>query len=74
VTFLVPVAATEPMPLSMKIEVAPETLQLIVEDCPLFICIGNAVNKIMKGEPGEGTTATTAVAVTEPAELVAVKT
>jgi hypothetical protein len=74
VTILVPVMPTKPIPLSIKTEVAPETLQLITEDCPLFICIGSAVNKIMNGEPGVGMTATTADAVNEPAGLVAVKT
>ena len=56
----------------MAIEVAPVVDQLRELLEPELILVGLAVNELIVGALPTGVTATVAVAVTEPAELVAV--
>ncbi len=57
----------------MRNEVAPVALQESVVELPAVIVLGEAEKEEMVGALGAGVTVTVAVAVTEPAELVAVK-
>ncbi len=74
ITALVPAAATEPIPWLILTDVAPATLQIRVDVCPAFICIGVAVNVTIFGKLDGGLTVIVVEPVIDPAELVAVKT
>lgn len=62
---------TVPTPLSIDIELAPETDQDSVDDCPAIIPAGLAVKLEMTG--GNGVTVTVVELFTEPPALLAVK-
>ncbi len=70
-TVLLPDAATAPIPWSILTDVAPVTAHCSVEDPPVVMESGFAVNAEMTGTLAE-VTVTVAVAVTEPEVLVAV--
>ena len=63
---------TEPMPLSIDKEVAPETVQDKAEDCPEVMEAGEALKTEITGAPG-ALMVTVTVAVAEPPLLVAVR-
>ncbi len=66
------VAVTGPMPWSMDTEVAPVTVHCKVADCPGVIVLGFALNPVISGKV-IAAMVITAVLVTEPSPLVAVR-
>lgn len=69
----VPDATTAPIPSSRLIDVAPDTLQDSVDELPLLIVTGLAVNELITGATGgTGSTVTRAEATLDPKELLAV--